>query len=52
MLKDILLVLDSLLLHQLLQISPFSAKIRGAVDHVLHGWKPVQVVLNPDVKGS
>ena len=51
MLVDVLLVLDELVLHHLLQVGPLGAQLRQAIDHVLHQVEPVQVVLHPDVKG-
>ena len=51
MLVDILLVLDELVLHRLLQVVPFGAQLRQAIHHVLHQVEPVQLVLHPDVKG-
>ena len=50
-LVDVLLVLDELVLHHLLQVGPLGAQLRQAIDHVLHQVEPVQVVLHPHVKG-
>ncbi len=51
MLVDVMLVLDELVLHHLLQIGPLGAQVRQAIDHVLHEVESVQVVLHPHVEG-
>ena len=48
---DVMLVLDELVLHHLLQIGPLGTQLRQPIDHVLHQMKPVQVVLYPHVEG-
>ena len=51
MLVDVLLMLDELVLHHLLQIGSLGTQMRQPIDHVLHEMKPVQVVLHSQVKG-
>ncbi len=50
MLIDVDFVLDELVLHQLLQVSPFGSQVQHPIRHVLHQMKPVQFVLHPDVE--
>src|ERR1019366_3160330 len=50
-LVDVMLVLDQLVFHLLLQVGALESQIRYAVDHVMHQVEPVQVVLHPHVKG-
>ena len=47
---DVLIVLDELVMHHLLQVCPLGAQLRQAIHHVLHQMEPVQFVLYPDVK--
>ena len=49
-LVDVLLMLDELVLHCLLQIRAFSSQFRQPIDDVLHQVEPVQLVLHPHVE--
>src|ERR1700689_2907581 len=51
MLVDVMLVLDELVAHRLLQIRPFAAESRYFIDDILHQMKAIDVVLNAHVEG-
>ena len=51
MLVNVMLVLDELVLHLLLQVVALRTQIRHAINHVLHQMKAIQIVLHPHVEG-
>ena len=50
-LVDVMLMLDELVLHLLLQIGSLGTQMRQAINHVLYQVEAVQVVLYPYVEG-
>ena len=51
MLVDVLLVLDALVPHLLLQIVALGSQIWKAIDYVFHQVETVEIVLDPHVEG-
>jgi hypothetical protein len=52
MLVDVLLVLDQLVLHPLLQIGTLRTQLRQPIDDVDHQVEAVQVVLHSHIEGG
>jgi len=46
----VMLVLDELVLHLLLQVGTLGTQMRQAINHVLHQMKAIQVILHPHIK--
>ena len=51
-LVDVVLMLNELVAHLLLQVGAFGTHARQAIHHILHQMKAVQIVLHSHVKGS
>ena len=52
MLVDVMLVLDELVLHELLQVGPLGAQVRQSIHHIQDQVEAVEIILHPHVKGG